>query len=95
MCAFTLRQRLDIARGQPDLPLVRVNLDDANPDRISDFERFIQLDFRIALNLGHVREAFDAFGDTDEQAEIGDLRDGADQLLAEVMRLGEVVPFVG
>src|SRR5437867_2081282 len=81
--------------GQPDLPLVPVDLDEARADRLSHFERFIELHLAVALNLGDMRQAFHSLGEADEQAEIGDLGDRSDHLVADVVRFGEVVPLIG
>src|SRR3954452_10525159 len=88
------RQRLDVARGETDLLVGPVDLDDARANGLADVKRLVELRFRIARNLRDVREPFHAVGNANEEAEVGDLGNRADQLIADVVRLREVVPLV-
>src|SRR3954454_16746886 len=88
------RQRLDVARGETDLLVGPVDLDDARANGLADVKRLVELRFRIARNLRDVREPFHAVGNANEEAEVGDLGNRADQLIADVVRFREVVPLV-
>src|ERR1051326_2046711 len=87
MRLFLRRQRLDVTRGEADLPLRRIDLDDARADSVAGMERLVEFLPRVALHLGHVREAFHAVGETNEQTEVGDLRDLSDPFIADVVHL--------
>src|SRR6202008_1439655 len=94
MSALLFRERLDVARGEADLPLVRIDLDDACADRLTDMEMFVQLLARIAIHFRKVRQTFDTVGQTDEKTEVGDLRDRSDHFFPNGVDLREVVPLV-
>src|SRR3954447_337138 len=80
-----LGQRLDVARGETDLLVGPVDLDDARANGLADVEGLVELRFRIARNLRDVREPFHAIGHANEEAEVGDLGDRSDQLIADVV----------
>src|ERR1044071_7809043 len=92
--ALLVRQRRNVARRQPDLLVVPIDFDDPRPHRLADVEELVELLLAVALDLRNMREPFNSLGDADEEAEVGDLRDRADDVLADVVRLGEVVPLV-
>src|ERR1041385_3258844 len=92
--ALFLRERLDVARGEADLLVVPIDLDDPRPHRLADVEELVELLLAVALDLRDVREPFHALGHLDEEPEVGDLRDVADDFVADAVRLREVVPLV-
>src|ERR1041385_3917312 len=77
-------QRLDVARGQSDLPLARIDLDDPRPERLARMEQLVELHPAVALDLADMREPFDAVGEADEETEVGDLCDDADHFVPDV-----------
>src|SRR3954451_11626135 len=89
-----LGQRLDVARGKTDFLVRPVDLDDARANGFADVKGLVELRFRIARDLGDVREPFHAVGHANEETEVGDFGNRSDQLIADVVRLREVVPLV-
>src|SRR5437762_2521637 len=97
--AFELRallfaERLDIAHRQADLPLAGIDLDDARANAVARLIETIEFRFSFTRNFRNVRERFDAIGQSHEETEVGDLRNGADHFVADVMRLRELIPVV-
>src|SRR4051812_17729356 len=91
---LVLGQRPHVARRQTDLLVGPVDLDHARAHRLADMKGLIELRFRIARDFRDVRQPFHAIGDADEEAKVGDLRDRANDLVANIVRLREVVPLV-
>src|SRR6266545_3411700 len=73
-----LGQRLDVARGQPDLPLGGIDLDDPRANRVARLKELVEFLPHVALHFRNVSETFHSIRKTNEQTEVGDLRDRAD-----------------
>src|SRR5258706_12482555 len=87
-------QWFDVARREADLLVGPIDFDHAYTNGLAGVKGLVELRLRIARDLRDVRQPLDAIGHADEETEIGDLGHVADQLIADVVRLGEVVPFV-
>src|SRR3954469_6486659 len=84
---LVLGQRLHVARRKADLLVGPVDLDHPRAHRLADVKGLVELRFRIARDFRDVRQPFHAVCDADEEAEVGDLGDRADYLIAHVVRL--------